>query len=69
MFFLSRFFVDYLLSLRAKEIADSKSAEASLSIGYVAEMAEDDTMRWVVMRMRWTLDERVSTFSAVSLQH
>ena len=78
-FYLSRFFVDYLLVLRDKAVAvaaskASRSAgtgavngdtaetakiDASLSFGLVAEMAEIDTVRWVVGRMKPTMDEKV----------
>lgn len=61
-FVLSRFFVEYLLALRANE-AETKDGFVSedLALGLVGEMAEMDSVRWVVGRMRLTMDERVST--------
>ena len=85
-FYLSRFFVDYLLVLREKAVAIAASEvarpagnkengigekqvngeamemvrfDANLSLGLVAEMAEIDTVRWVVGRMKATMDEKV----------
>ena len=79
-FFLSRFFVDYLLILREKALAAIKSPpavnggeqpekpklDASVSLGLVAEMAEIDTVRWVVVRMKTTMDEKVSLVPKVN---
>ncbi|ORX39175.1 timeless protein-domain-containing protein [Kockovaella imperatae] len=81
-FFLSRFFVDYLLLRRDKATAEqsAKAAKAGssssasvevivpvklgadLSLGLVAEMAEIDTVRWVVMRMKSTMEEKPPSY-------
>lgn len=75
-FYLARFFVEYLLILRQKEIAQQeqdvkgKGVEngngdghvdplSELSLGLVAEMAEMETVRWIVMRMKYSLDDKV----------
>ena len=64
-FYLARFFIEYLLILRQKEISKSNDPqgqvgqEAGLSLGLVAEMAEMDSVRWVVMRMKFTMDTKV----------
>ena len=78
-FYLSRFFMEYLLLLRQKE-ADAKKEKAKknsndsapisinnpeekpteLILGLVGEMAEMDSVRWVVTRLKVSMDERVS---------
>lgn len=59
-FFVGRFFVDYLLELRVKNVANPSAQETGPTVGHVTEMLEDETMRWVISRMRWSMDERVS---------
>jgi replication fork protection complex subunit Tof1/Swi1 len=68
-FYLSRFFIEYLLLLRHKESRENngKSKENRLSdevhdelaLGLVAEMAEMESVRWVFTRMRSTMDDKV----------
>ncbi|EIW66064.1 hypothetical protein TREMEDRAFT_65909 [Tremella mesenterica DSM 1558] len=69
---LSRFFVEYLLLVRQKEIdkkatqqtkngvnGDERNGEGNeWSLGLVGEMAELDSVRWVVGRMKITMDEK-----------
>ena len=72
-FFLSRFFIEYLLLVREQAAAKSTptmqgldanppaegvESNGMLSLGYVAEMAEVETVRWLVGRMRITMDEK-----------
>jgi len=62
-FFLARFFVEYFLLLRAKVAAknDGKvSEENDLALGLVGEIAEMESVRWVVMRMKYTMDDKAS---------
>jgi replication fork protection complex subunit Tof1/Swi1 len=74
-FYLAHVFIEYLLILRQKaqtpptpsenENVGGKGkgkelAEVDLPLGLVAEMAELDSVRWVVGRMRLTMDEHVS---------
>jgi replication fork protection complex subunit Tof1/Swi1 len=72
-FYLAAFFMDYLLGLRRKELdAVRKRKEKGISdeadedhrrlipLGLVGEMAEMDSVRWVVMRMKFSMEERVS---------
>lgn len=61
-FVLARFFIDYLLVLRQKAAANNGGEvieRDDLSFGLVAEMAEMESVRWVFMRMRYTIDEKV----------
>lgn len=73
-FYLARFFIEYLLALRRKEteaakkrkekgIIDENEAKRFLPLGLVGEMAEMDSVRWVVMRMKFSMDERVRLIS------
>jgi replication fork protection complex subunit Tof1/Swi1 len=69
-FYLARFFMEYLLRSRRREteaaakraekgVVDGHAAKRMLSLGLVGEMAEMDSVRWVVMRMKFSMDERV----------
>jgi replication fork protection complex subunit Tof1/Swi1 len=61
--FLARFFMEYFLLLRTKAAAgnDGKvSHEDDLALGLVGEIAEMESVRWVVMRMKYTMDDKVS---------
>jgi replication fork protection complex subunit Tof1/Swi1 len=71
-FYLARFFMEYLLRSRRQEAeAASKRKEKGIiddpetmskrmmPLGLVGEMAEMDSVRWVVIRMKLTMDERV----------
>lgn len=68
-FYLAAFFMDYLLALRRKELdAARKRKEKGMAdeegtrlmpLGLVGEMAEMDSVRWVVMRMKFSMEERV----------
>ena len=65
-FYLARFFIEYLLTLRRKHAATTEKGEKAtyppeLALGLVEEMAEMESVRWVVMRMRVTMDDRVRT--------
>lgn len=71
MFYLARFFMEYLLAMRRKEmevakkrkesgIVDENETKRYSPLGLVGEMAEMDSVRWVVMRMKFSMDERVS---------
>ena len=62
--------MEYLLALRRKEleaskrrkekgIVDENEGKRMLPLGLVGEMAEMDSVRWVVMRMKFSMDERV----------
>lgn len=73
-FYLARFFIEYLLALRRKEmeaakkrkekgIVDDNEGKRILPLGLVGEMAEMDSVRWVVMRMKFSMDERVRILS------
>lgn len=72
-FYLAAFFMEYLMALRRKETEAAKKRvekgmpdepERDLArlmpLGLVGEMAEMDSVRWVVMRMKFSMDERVS---------
>ena len=65
-FFLARFFIEYFLLIRLKEMTKSGEEEgtvpdqANLSLGLVAEMAEMESVRWIVMRMKYTMEDKVS---------
>lgn len=70
-FYLARFFMEYLLAHRRKEaeaaqkrkekgIVLDNEEDRLLPLGLVGEMAEMDSVRWVVMRMKFTMDELVS---------
>lgn len=71
-FFLSRFFMEYLLLLRGREAQEVKDRQkkgldveegkTELVLGLVGEMAEMDSVRWVVTRMKVSMDERVSRY-------
>jgi replication fork protection complex subunit Tof1/Swi1 len=70
-FYLSRFFIEYLLILRHKQESrkDKQKAvegflEDELALGLVAEMAEMETVRWVFMRMKITMDDKVCLMQA-----
>lgn len=69
-FYLARFYMEYLLRLRRKEadaaaqrkaagMADDHGSKRMMPLGLVGEMAEMDSVRWVVMRMKFSMDERV----------
>jgi replication fork protection complex subunit Tof1/Swi1 len=71
-FYLARFFMEYLLRTRRQEseaatkrqekgIVDDPetAAKRMMPLGLVGEMAEMDSIRWVVMRMKFSMDERV----------
>ena len=71
-FYLARFFMEYLLRTRRQEseaatkrkekgIVDDPetAAKRMMPLGLVGEMAEMDSVRWVVMRMKFSMDERV----------
>jgi replication fork protection complex subunit Tof1/Swi1 len=74
-FYLARFFIEYLLILRQKEVSKSEgkakekengnAEDDDLSLGLVAEMAELESVRWVFMRMRSTMDDKVSCMLSV----
>ncbi|ORY33101.1 timeless protein-domain-containing protein [Naematelia encephala] len=67
-FYLARFFIEYLLILRQKEeaakiakqeqVINGDDARADLPLGLVAEMAELDSVRWVFMRMKYSMDDK-----------
>ena len=74
-FYLARFFMEYLLRTRRQEseaaakrkekgIVDNPetAAKRMMPLGLVGEMAEMDSVRWVVMRMKFSMDERVCSF-------
>ncbi|KAK4685899.1 replication fork protection complex subunit TIMELESS/Tof1/Swi1, partial [Tremellales sp. Uapishka_1] len=52
---LARFFIEYLLILRSKEENPDTSA---LQLGLVAEMAELESVRWVVTRMKIAMEDK-----------
>ncbi|WVW79467.1 hypothetical protein I302_101436 [Kwoniella bestiolae CBS 10118] len=56
-FYLTRFFIEYLLVLRHKEEEKGKK-EYELSLGLVAEMAEMDSVRWLFSRMKSSMDDK-----------
>ncbi|OCF79113.1 topoisomerase 1-associated factor 1 [Kwoniella mangroviensis CBS 8886] len=56
-FYLTRFFIEYLLVLRHKEEQKGKK-EYELSLGLVAEMAEMDSIRWLFSRMKSSMDDK-----------
>jgi hypothetical protein len=66
-FYLSRFFIEYLLLLRRKETVlkekemngQQSKQESELALGLVGEMAELDSVRWVVTRMKIAMDDKV----------
>ena len=78
-FALSHFFIDFLLLLRQKETdrhaqvhssgkdkesdAHHQSIPHELPLGLVGEMAEMDSVRWVVMRMKWTMDDKPPAYT------
>ena len=77
-FYLARFFMEYLLRTRRQEseaaakrkekgIVDDPetAAKRMMPLGLVGEMAEMDSVRWVVMRMKFSMEERVC-FSEVT---
>lgn len=68
-FFLSRFFIEYLLLVREKEQIRRETGkgkepengdEEDMLLGYAIVMAEMDSVKWVFSRLRMTMDERVS---------
>lgn len=66
-FSLARFFIEYFLLLRSKSAAKHSGEvpeEEGLELGLVGEMAEIESVKWVVMRMKYTMDDKVS-YSAV----
>ncbi|WWC73002.1 uncharacterized protein I206_106966 [Kwoniella pini CBS 10737] len=56
-FYLTRFFVEYLLVLRHKQ-EEKGQKEYDLSLGLVAEMAEMDSIRWLFSRMKSSMDDK-----------
>jgi replication fork protection complex subunit Tof1/Swi1 len=71
-FYLARFFMEYLLRSRRQEteavakrkekgVVDEQPLKRLLPLGLVGEMAEMDPVRWVVTRMKFSMDERVAT--------
>jgi replication fork protection complex subunit Tof1/Swi1 len=74
-FYLARFFIEYLLILREKAAAQNGSANGNgkqkdgISLGLVGEMAELDSVRWVVMRMKSTMDDEDDVEVAEILQN
>nr|XP_018259274.1 topoisomerase 1-associated factor 1 [Kwoniella dejecticola CBS 10117]OBR81432.1 topoisomerase 1-associated factor 1 [Kwoniella dejecticola CBS 10117] len=56
-FYLTRFFIEYLLVLRQQEEAKG-SKEHELNLGLVAEMAEIDSIRWLFSRMKSSMDDK-----------
>ena len=64
-FVLARFFLDYFLLLRAKSASKSENqnAEEGLELGLVGEMVEVETVRWIVMRMKYSIEDKVDCSS------
>jgi replication fork protection complex subunit Tof1/Swi1 len=69
-FYLARFFMEFLLRLRRMDteaaakrkeagVSDDGASRRMMPLGLVGEMAEMDSVRWVVMRMKFSMDERV----------
>ncbi|WRT69168.1 uncharacterized protein IL334_006152 [Kwoniella shivajii] len=56
-FFLTRYFIEYLLTLRHKE-EEKGLKQHELSLGLVAEMAEMDSIRWLFSRMKSSMDDK-----------
>jgi replication fork protection complex subunit Tof1/Swi1 len=74
-FFLSRFFMEYLMLIREKQTKkkesekgkerDNGEEEEEMFLGYAIVMAEMDSVKWVFSRLRSTMDESVSQGSPV----
>ncbi|WWC91099.1 uncharacterized protein L201_006040 [Kwoniella dendrophila CBS 6074] len=56
-FYLTRFFIEYLLVLKHKEEQKSEQ-DHRLSLSLVAEMAEMDSIRWLFSRMKSSMDDK-----------
>ncbi|WVF65442.1 hypothetical protein IAT40_000170 [Kwoniella sp. CBS 6097] len=56
-FFLSRFFIEYLLILHEKEAAQG-AKKHELALGFVAEMVEMDNIRWLFYRLKSAMDDK-----------
>ncbi|WVQ93115.1 hypothetical protein IAU59_000179 [Kwoniella sp. CBS 9459] len=56
-FFLSRFFIEYLLVLHEKGVVQGVK-EHELSLGLVAEMVEMDNIRWLFYRLKSAMDDK-----------
>ncbi|OCF42971.1 topoisomerase 1-associated factor 1 [Kwoniella heveanensis CBS 569] len=56
-FFLSRFFIEYLLVLHEKEAAQG-AKKHELALGLVAEMVEMDNIRWLFYRLKSAMDDK-----------
>ncbi|WVR08981.1 hypothetical protein IAU60_006041 [Kwoniella sp. DSM 27419] len=57
LFFISRFFIEYLLFIRHKEETEGKK-DHDLTLGLVIEMAEIDTVRWLFYRLKTSMDDK-----------
>jgi replication fork protection complex subunit Tof1/Swi1 len=68
-FFLSRFFLEYFLLLRGQCAAKNGNkvpAEEGLELGLVGELAELESVRWIVMRMRYSMEDKVRYLPHIS---
>jgi replication fork protection complex subunit Tof1/Swi1 len=59
-FYVTRFFIEYLLLYREKQSKSEGEGEEEMLLGYAIVMAEMDSVRWVFSRLKWTMDETVS---------
>lgn len=55
LLFVTKWFLDFFLSIRAKD----KSDPASWNFGLIAEVTDRNWISWVLKRMREALDEKV----------
>lgn len=62
VFYLARFFIEYFLILRSKAATKHGGEvpeEEDLELGLVGELAEMESVKWVVMRMKYAMDDKV----------
>lgn len=62
--------MEYFLLLRTKAAAQNDGKvphEDDLALGLVGEIAEMESVRWVVMRMKYTMDDKVSLAVVLSV--
>jgi replication fork protection complex subunit Tof1/Swi1 len=60
LLFITKWFLEFFLSLRAKEKGTVKEGEGKWEFGIIAEVTERGWIIWVLKRMREAVEEKVN---------
>lgn len=74
LLFVTKFFLDYFLALRAQEQQsqmdkDTSNVDEKWPFGLIAEVMERDWIVWVLKRMREAVDEKVNNLFFCFVSH